>query len=143
MDTNEMKDVLNENCPRGIKILNIKEAQDLKPLFNIDSAIYTAFFDSNIDLDLQSYIDKDSVMIEKKSKRGMNLVNIKDFIRSIEIIKSDNTKYGLRMHINAGNFSNLKPELVLSSIENYCGGQIFNISVNREKIFFDDGNEAF
>ena len=143
MNTVYMKDILNANCPRGIRILGIKDAEGLKPLFNIDSAVYTACFDSDRQIDIDKFIAEDIIMIEKKSKRGMKEVNIKDFVRSMEIVDSDSTMYSIKMHLNAGNFSNIKPELVLSTLADYCGAHFCNIAINREKIFFDDGTEVF
>ena len=52
-------------------------------------------------------------------------------------------EYGVIMHINAGNFSNLKPELVLSAMSGFSEVTLSNIAINREKIFFDDGEPVF
>ncbi len=138
-----IKDSINKNCPMGIEVLSVKKADDLKPLFNISSAVYTAYFDSDKEINLEEYKNAPSVIIEKKSKRGMKEVNIKDFIRGFEKIAPSDSMYGVKMHIDAGNVSNLKPELVLSSIENFTGAKFKNIRINREKIFFDDGENVF
>ncbi len=143
VDISQLMQQLNDTCPAGIRITAVKSAEGLKPLFNIDSAIYQATFDTDKPVDVQKYICQPEVMIEKKSKRGMNLVNIKDFIRSIEVIEADNCHYCINMHINAGNFSNLKPELVLASMCDYFGCSISNTDIERKNIFFDDGTPVF
>ena len=143
MDTVYMREILNKNSPVGIRILDIKNADDLKPLFNIDSAVYTACFDSDREIDIDKFIKEESIIIEKKSKRGMKEVNIKDFIRSIESVECGESMYCVKMHLNAGNFSNIKPELVLSTLASYSGASFSNIEINRENIFFDDGQEVF
>ena len=143
VDTDELMQKLNDTCPAGIRVTAIKSAEGLKPLFNIDSAVYRAEFDTDMDIDIQKYIDEPSVMIEKKSKRGMNLVNIKDFIRNIDVAEQNGQHFSLDMHINAGNFSNLKPELVLASMCDYFGCSISNTDIERKKIFFDDGTSVF
>ena len=143
MDTAYMRDILNQNSPDGIRFIKIRNAENLKPLFNIDSAVYIARFDSNKDIDINSFVTEESIIIEKKSKRGMKEVNIKDFIRSMKEIPSESSNYAVGMHLNAGNFSNIKPELVLSTLAQYCGAEFFNININREKIFFEDGKEVF
>jgi radical SAM-linked protein len=132
---------LNDTCPDGIRIINIKEAEGLKPLHMIDSAIYEAHFNTDAHIDMQKFFDVEEFLIEKKSKRGLNMVNIKDFIRNLEVVES-HKKYGLKMHINAGNFSNLKPELVLKAMSEYLGFEPTDIEICRKKIFFDDGNEV-
>ena len=73
----------------------------------------------------------------------MKEVNIKDFIRSLGATDGRDMEYGVIMHINAGNFSNLKPELVLSAMSGFSGVTLSNIAINREKIFFDDGEPVF
>ena len=73
----------------------------------------------------------------------MKEVNIKDFIRDMNQVDADDFMYAAEMHLNAGNFSNIKPELVLSTLAEYCGAEFFNININREKIFFEDGSGVF
>lgn len=143
MDTAYMRDLLNKNSPDGIRFLKIRNAENLKPLFNIDSAIYIARFDSNKEIDIASFVAEKSIIIEKKSKRGMKEVNIKDFIRDMKPVDTEDFMYAAEMHLNAGNFSNIKPELVLSTLAEYCGAEFFNININREKIFFEDGSGVF
>ncbi len=133
---------LNATCPDGIRITAVKEAENLKPLHLIDSAIYEAHFNTDVDADINKFIDADEFLIEKKSKRGLNMVNIKDFIRSLKQIDS-HKKYGVAMHINAGNFSNLKPELVIKAMSEYLGFNATDIEICRKKIFFDDGESVF
>ena len=136
LDTEFLKSAIEKNLPMGIEIKRIERSEDLKPLFNIDSAIYTAYFNADKDIDLASYINEECITIEKKSKRGMKEVNIKDYIRNFEITDGKDTAYGVKMHIDAGNTSNLKPELVLASIEKFTGAVFSDISINREKIMF-------
>lgn len=143
MDIAELTERINKNCPLGIRVTAAKRAENLKPLFNIDSAIYTARFDADGDPRIADFAAAESVMIEKKSKRGMKEVNIKDFIRSLGATDGRDMEYGVIMHINAGNFSNLKPELVLSAMSGFSGVNLSNIAINREKIFFDDGEPVF
>ena len=143
MDIAELTERINKNCPLGIRVTAAKRAENLKPLFNIDSAMYTARFDADGDPRIADFAAAESVMIEKKSKRGMKEVNIKDFIRSLGATDGGDMEYGVIMHINAGNFSNLKPELVLSAMSGFSGVNLSNIAINREKIFFDDGEPVF
>lgn len=134
---------INAVCPRGIKILGIKKAEGLTPLHLIDSALYSASFTTDKTVDISKYIAAPCVMIEKKSKRKINEVNIKDFIRSIELLSPEGTSHLVTMHINAGNTSNLKPELVLSSIADFFGTTITDIQIERKEIYFEDMTRVF
>lgn len=143
VDTAYMREILNKNSPDGIRFLKVRNAENLTPLFNIDSAVYVAQFDSDKDIDINSFVVDKSIIIEKKSKRGMKEVNIKDFIRDMKQIPSYSSNYAVQMHLNAGNFSNIKPELVLSTLAQYSDAKFSNININREKIFFENGKGVF
>jgi len=134
---------INAVAPRGIRILGIKMAEGLTPMYDIDSARYSAEFISDKPIDLEEYISAPEVMIEKKSKRKINEVNIKDFIRGIEVVSSDGVNHSLKLHLNAGNTSNLKPELVLKSMEKFFGCKTSDISIERKQIYFEDMTTVF
>lgn len=134
---------INKVCPRGIEFTGIKKAEGLKPLHLIDSALYEADFVTEAGVNIQEYTDAPQVMIEKKSKRKINEVNIKDYIKGIDIVSSDGTNHKVRMHINAGNTSNLKPELVLKSMENFFDTRIANVNIVRMEIYFEDMTKVF
>lgn len=143
MDTEEIKNRINACAPRGIAVSEVKKSDGLKPLYLIDSALYETVFSTDIAISIESYIEKDEVMIEKKSKRKIKEVNIKDFIRNIEIVESDGINHRLMLHINAGNFSNLKPELVIKSMEAFFGCYATDIRIERKEIYFDDMTRVF
>ena len=136
-------DDINAVCPRGIKILGIKPAEGLTPMYGIDSADYSAEFTTDKEIDVNEYISAPEVMIEKKSKRKINEVNIKDFVRGIEVIATNGTSHHLKLHLNAGNTSNLKLELVLKSMEKFYGCTISDIMLERKQIYFEDMTTVF
>lgn len=143
IDINKTIDAINAVCPRGIKILGIKPAEGLTPMYGIDSADYSADFTTDKPIDVKEYISAPEVMIEKKSKRKINEVNIKDFVRNIDVVSTDGTAHSLKLHLNAGNFSNLKPELVLKSMEKFYGCTISDIQIERKQIYFEDMTTVF
>ena len=143
IDTSVVLDIINKVCPRGIEFIGVKKAEGLTPMHLIDSALYAASFTTGKNADLEEYLSAPEVMIEKKSKRKINEVNIKDFIRSIKVISTDGTHHKVEMHINAGNTSNLKPELVLKSIADYLNTEITDINIERKEIYFEDMTKVF
>ena len=143
IDINKTIDAINAVCPRGIKILGIKPAEGLTPMYGIDSADYSAEFTSDKPIDVKEYISAPEVMIEKKSKRKINEVNIKDFVRNIDVVSTDGIAHSLKLHLNAGNFSTLKPELVLKSMEKFYGCTISDIQIERKQIYFEDMTTVF
>lgn len=140
VDTVYLKQKLNQNSPRGIEFTKIVNAEGLKPLSDISSAVYEAKFTTDKDIDLELFKNCDSVMIEKKSKRGLNEVNIKDFIKNISVQSESGTSHTVTLHLNAGNVSNLKPELVLKAIEKFYRASICNVFICRKHILFGDNS---
>ncbi len=142
-DTSSVLQKINEVCPRGIIFTGVKKAEGLTPLHLISSALYSASFTTDKTVDLAEYIGAPCVMTEKKSKRKINEVNIKDFIKDITVQSSDGINHTLTMHINAGNTSNLKPELVVKSMADFYGADITNINIERKEIYFEDMTKVF
>ncbi len=143
VDTSLALKSINEACPSGISFLGMKDAQGLKPLHLIDSAVYEANFTTSKEIGLLEYISAPCVMIEKKSKRKINEVNIKDYVRNITIEETDGKSHKVKMHINAGNTSNLKPELVLKSMADFFSCSVSDINIVRKEIYFDDMTRVF
>ena len=85
LDCGEIKDRINACAPRGITVNDVKKNEGLTPLYKIDSALYEARFTSDREIDIEKYICAPEVMIEKKSKRKIKEVNIKDFIIIVTI----------------------------------------------------------
>lgn len=137
IDIKKALDDINNVLPRGIKALDITKADGLPPMHTIVSALYTAEFETDKQITLDEYINAPCVIIEKKSKRKINEVNIKDFVRGIEIIETDGKCNKLKLHLNAGNNSNLKPELVIKSMEDFYGTKASYVKINRCEIYFE------
>ena len=143
VDAKSALKAINAACPNGIEFTGIKKAEGMKPMHLIDSALYEASFTTDGNADIEEYIAAPEVMIEKKSKRKINEVNIKDFVREIKPVSTDGTSHKLEMRLNAGNTSNLKPELVIKSIGDFCKVSISDIRIERKEIYFEDMTKVF
>ncbi|MBE7052621.1 MAG: DUF2344 domain-containing protein [Ruminococcaceae bacterium] len=127
---------LDAAMPDGIKILKAERRTNHPDFFAIESAKYSIDFSSNKDIDTESFDSLDCYMIEKKSKRGMKEVNIKDFVRSMKTSKTDNGTYHIDAVINAGSQSNLKTELLMSAMAEYYGAFFSDVKTVRKEIYF-------
>lgn len=127
---------LDAAMPDGIKILKAERRTHHPDFFAIESAKYSIDFSSNKDIDTESFDSLDCYMIEKKSKRGMKEVNIKDFVRSMKTSKTDNGTYHIDAVINAGSQSNLKTELLMSAMAEYYGAFFSDVKTVRKEIYF-------
>ena len=137
MDTSEIKTRLSQALPVGIEALNVVKRDNLPDFFEISSALYSVSFTSDKEIDVQKFIYEPEFIIEKKSKRGMKEVNIKDFVRKLEVTGADGTAFCLSMVIDAGSKSNLKPELLLNAMASYFDAGFSDIRTQREEIYFN------
>lgn len=136
MPTDEMTNLLNSVLMPDIRIVAAVRVKEEPDFSLISSALYDITFKSETEFSIQGFFDEESVIIEKKSKRGMKEVNIKDFIKNISLSYHDGTSYGISAELCAGGKANLKPELLISAIEDFCKAKMHDIKIKREKIFF-------
>lgn len=137
MDTEKIRADLDNAMPDGIKIIKAERKTNHPDFYAIEYAKYEITFSSDKDFDTEAFAGEESYMIEKKSKRGMKEVNIKDFVKEMKITKSEEKKYSLVCTISAGNKLNLKPDLLLLAISSYHASKFTDIKTVRKTIFFE------
>ena len=137
MEPCEIKKRLSLSLPAGIEAIDVWERGEDSDFFEISSALYKVDFSSAKQIDIQKFIDEPIVMIEKKSKRGMKEVNIKDFVRDMKFGCEGDLKYSLNIIIDAGAKSNLKPELLLNAMAKYFETEFKDILTERKEIYFN------
>lgn len=137
MTPEEIKARLSASLPVGMEVIAVERNENLKDFFDISAALYSTSFRADKEIDIEKFIAEPEFIIEKKSKRGMKEVNVKDFVKKLELKDSCGTSYSISMVIDAGNKSNLKPELLLGAMEKYFGALFTDIKTERKEIYFD------
>lgn len=126
---------LGECMPRGIKILDVKLKDNDFDFFYIDSARYEIDFFASAPIKEGAFDNLDCFTIEKKSKRGMKEVNIKDYIKEMHTKKTGDNTYHIDAILCAGATLNLKPDLLLSAMSEFYGVRFKNVKIVRKEIF--------
>ena len=121
----------------AVRVVKVEENIGMRDFYDILSASYTVEFTSSAKINPDEFNSTECVMIEKKSERGMKEVNIKDFVQEITLLENLHTSYKLRIRIDAGNQSNLKPDLLLGAMQSFYGVSFDNIRINRDEIFYE------
>ena len=80
----------------------------------MSAADYFVYTDIFTDDDITGFINQDSINVIKKTKKSEKEVDIKPLIYSIK--KEDN---GIFIKLAQGSAQNLKPELVVTALENF------------------------
>ena len=116
LSTKEAIDRINEQNVEGVKVLSYKLLPDnaknaMAVMSAADYFVYTDIFTDN---DITGFINQDSINVIKKTKKSEKEVDIKPLIYSIK--KEDN---GIFIKLAQGSAQNLKPELVVTALENF------------------------
>ncbi len=133
----EIKEKMTSALPDAIRVLKVEENAGMNDFYDILSASYTVMFNSSDKINIDEFNNAESFMIEKKSKRGMKEVNIKDFVQEVSLLENDGCGYKIRIRIDAGNQSNLKPDLLLGAMQSFFGATFSDIYINRDEIFYE------
>lgn len=141
LDCDELCRDLGAAMPRGIKILKAERRTNHPDFFDISSARYAIDFRSDAPIEADAFDKEECYIIEKKSKRGMKEVNIKDFVQSMHTTQSGECLYHIDAVINAGSQSNLKPDLLVSAMAKYYGANFCDIKIVRKEIFYSEATK--
>ena len=138
---------LNEVMVEGMKVLSfrqIEEGKAGKAMSLVAAADYTVSFRPGYEPEgdwqsrLEEYIQKDSIMVLKKTKKSEVETDIRPMIYQLSV-KDDK----VHMTLATGSAANLKPELVMSAFLKSEGLDLdpFALSVNRDEVYADIGTE--
>jgi radical SAM-linked protein len=109
----EIKDKFNAVMPDGLSVLSVSEGKIKSK--DLDSALYFAFSEHlPTEEEISRFLDRDTIVIPKKTKSGINDTDIKSDIRSIRL--SDGK---IEMRLSAGSSANLKPDVVINAMNKY------------------------
>ena len=116
LSTKEAIEKINEQNVEGVKVLSYKLLPDnaKNAMAVMSAADYFVYTDIFTDDDITGFINQDSINVIKKTKKSEKEVDIKPLIYSIK--KEDN---GIFIKLVQGSAQNLKPELVVTALENF------------------------
>ncbi len=128
----EVTERLNRALPQDIRV--VETSVPVKKNTDIASAEYeiTAGIDSAKFIE---FTDQETIMTEKKTKRGVSEIDLKPCLLSVE------TGEKILLKLPAGNEFNINPQLVLSAYEKFSSEKIKKQRIVRTKMFCEDGNE--
>lgn len=131
---------LNECLPRGLRVFDVTE-----PVMKAGKIAY-ASFEIKISCDnantsliaekLSRFSELDTIEIEKKSKKGLKTVDIKQGIKSFEIEERFDFAL-LKVVLTAGSSDNVNPNLLITAFESFTGLEI-DSDITRNDLYNSD-----
>ena len=121
----ELTDALNRALPDGFRIVAAAKAEGKNPDFaKLDRAVYTVEIEKKqaISLDLEQFLQNESLLVMKKSKSGVRESDIRPHIFWMKLMEENDRFCTVSMCVSAGNQYNLKPDTVIEAMEKYIDG---------------------
>ena len=112
----------NEAFENGIEVLDAKIlGVDDIPFRDIDTASYRVEIEMESETlpDIDAFMARKDILMDKRSKSGVKEVDIKADIWSLKVSHHNGMFCTLEMTTSAGNTFNLKPELVVAALAKY------------------------
>lgn len=117
----EIKKRINDALPPGYKIESVYKLKAKEiDLTKIDKADYTVMAElkeGSSPCDIERVLSKDSLVVMKKTKSGTKPSDIRPYIYSLTEEKYADGVVTYKMRLACGNDYNLKPETVISAME--------------------------
>lgn len=136
-------EALNRSLPMGLHISGLAEIiPGTKKLSDIRWAQYrvTVACPPISKEKIEAFTERSSVVVEKKTKRKTEETDILPDIYALTVDGADDDGIMLTMTLSAGPAANLKPELVLSAMEQYIDGFLpTDCDIHRTKILSTSG----
>lgn len=121
LSSKEMIKNINAKNVEGVKVVSYKELPEgaknaMSILAGADYFVYTDLFTEE---QVNDFYAQDEINILKKTKKSEKIVDIKPMIHEMKFNED-----GIFMKVSQGSAANLKPDLVMSALEQFTGAKL-------------------
>lgn len=153
VSSQDIVDRLNEVSVEGIEIVAARKLPENagNGMASVAMADYTIRFregfipDFDIEKAINDFFSQDSIIVEKKTKKGSKMLNLKDSVHELKVIQENCSENKctptIFMKVNAGSSENIRPELVLGAFYDFMKSELidFSYEITREEQYDDKG----
>ena len=121
LSSKEMIKNINAQNVEGVKVVSYKELPEgaknaMSVVAGADYFVYTDLFTEE---QVNDFYAQDEINILKKTKKSEKIVDIKSMIHKMKFNED-----GIFMKVSQGSAANLKPDLVMSALEQFTGAKL-------------------
>lgn len=121
LSSKEMIKNINAQNVEGVKVVSYKELPEgaknaMSVVAGADYFVYTDLFTKE---QVNDFYAQDEINILKKTKKSEKIVDIKPMIHEMKFNED-----GIFMKVSQGSAANLKPDLVMSALEQFTGAKL-------------------
>lgn len=153
-DNTEIKESINNYAPQGLEVLKVdmvpEEGNGLSRILKYAVYFIKLGFDANssdykenelkewVVSNIWSFLNQDDILVEKRTKKGLKEVDLKPYIKSMELI-AVNHIITIRLTIDIQYRGSINPLIIINSfLERFGKKNMFFVSeVIREKMMSD------
>ena len=138
----EIKEKLGQALPPDMKVLSVGlpeiSANDICAAEYIIEFCDVSFTEEN----LNDFFEEKELPVIKKTKKGEKEVNLKDFIKSHEILEISENSAKIKIVLSAGGSENIKPSIFTGKVLEYMNADPeTRVHPHRTEIFYLSGKE--
>lgn len=136
-----IKDALADCLPQGITVYDVTEPKCKA------GSIGSAKFKMRLSTDdisveelysnLQELLDSDEILVDKKTKKGIKKIDIKEYFKDAKHYDTDNDVV-VRVVLPAGSSTNINPTLLVKALKDKCDAEIY-YDITRVDIYDTEG----
>ncbi len=136
-----IKEALNDCLPHGLSVYDVTEP--VKKPGDINSAKFKMRLSSDeisaeeLYLQLQAMLGSDEILVDKKTKKGIKKIDIKEYFRDAKHYDTDNDIV-VRVTLPAGSTTNINPTLLVKALEEKCQTEVY-YDITRVDVFDTEG----
>lgn len=121
LSSKEMIKNINAQNVEGVKVVSYKELPEgaKNAMSIVAGADYFAYTDLFTEEQVNDFYAQDEINILKKTKKSEKIVDIKLMIHEMKFNED-----GIFMKVSQGSAANLKPDLVMSALEQFTGAKL-------------------
>jgi len=139
----EFMQQLNIQLPEGIKVIDAGyNGAKSNIMASVAFASYNILIKTGLDVSelrkkLDEFIESESIIVRKESKKSVRDVDIKPMIHKLELFncEADKTIMCISALLSAGSSENLKPELLFTALKEKCIHDISLAGIHRTGLY--------
>lgn len=144
---------INDVLTEGVEVLSYKRLPDTAAaaMSVVAAADYTMRFREGYEPEdwddffrgLDDFLQQESILVLKKTKKGERQINIKPWIYKLERDRSENGRNQIKIRVAAGSAANLKPELVIQAYMESRRWKLgeFALLLHRDEVYANQAGE--
>ena len=142
---------LNQNLPEGIRVQKAEYVHEGKSLMaSVRAALYrieieypeNAHF-HDLAEGVKNLLDQENIFVQKKGEAQAKAADIKPQIHGCEIEAAGDRILVMKILLDAGSRSNLRPELVVEELEGFLGMEFEDYRIHRIGLYKEDRGDLF